>query len=68
MANTFAASAAQPLARRSAGLPFAAVVLAGVAATTLFAGARFGLMLVLGLGFGVIKDSARLAFVATTFD
>ncbi|WP_112874861.1 YeeE/YedE thiosulfate transporter family protein [Paracoccus endophyticus] len=62
MADTTLASAAQPLARRGVGLPFALLVLAAVAATTTLAGARFGLMLVLGLGFGLVLEGLRFGF------
>lgn len=62
MANTTVASAAQPLARRGAGLPFALLVLAAIAATTILAGARYGLMLVLGLGFGLVLEGLRFGF------
>lgn len=62
MANAAAPAAARPLARGGWSLPFAALLLAGVAATTLFAGARFGLMLAIGLGFGLVLEGLRFGF------
>lgn len=63
MANATAASAPPRLVRAGRGsIPFALVVLAAVCATALFAGARFGLMLVIGLGFGLVLEGLRFGF------
>lgn len=47
---------------RGGAIGFAALLLAAVAATGLFAGARFGLMLAIGLGFGLVLEGLRFGF------
>ncbi len=48
--------------RRFGAWPLTLLLLAGLAATALFAGARFGLMLALGLGFGLVLEGLRFGF------
>jgi len=50
-------------ARRQFGVwPLTLLLLAGLAATALFAGARFGLVLAIGLGFGLVLEGLRFGF------
>ena len=62
MVTVSAPAPARPLARRTAGLPFAGLLVLGIAATTIFVGARYGLMLALGLGFGTVLEGLRFGF------
>lgn len=48
--------------RRLGALPLTLLLLAGLAATALFAGARFGLVLAIGLGFGLVLEGLRFGF------
>lgn len=56
------ATVAPASGRRGASVPFGLAILAGVAAVSLFAGARFGVMLLLGLGFGLVLEGLRFGF------
>lgn len=50
-------------ARRQFGVwPLTLLLVAGLAATALFAGARFGLVLAIGLGFGLVLEGLRFGF------
>jgi len=61
MSSTVAIPAAGA-GRRFGAWPLTLLLLAGLAATALFAGARFGLMLALGLGFGLVLEGLRFGF------
>lgn len=56
------ATVAPAAGRRGASVPFGLAILAGVAAVSLFAGARFGVTLLLGLGFGLVLEGLRFGF------
>lgn len=61
MSSTVAIPAAE--ARRQFGVwPLTLLLVAGLAATALFAGARFGLVLAIGLGFGLVLEGLRFGF------
>lgn len=61
MSSTFAIPVTE--ARRQFGVwPLTLLLLAGLAATALFAGARFGLVLAIGLGFGLVLEGLRFGF------
>ena len=61
MSSTFATPVTE--ARRQFGVwPLTLLLLAGLAATALFAGARFGLVLAIGLGFGLVLEGLRFGF------
>ena len=61
-ATSTATASAGASQRRFGAWPLTLLLLAGLAATALFAGARFGLVLALGLGFGLVLEGLRFGF------